>query len=940
MFHCNECDKSYATQNSLARHRHNHRRTRQHVCSTCNVIFYRRDLLSRHLKLHEKEAASGKTGTAVARQAPRRRCHTACLRCRELRVKCSGVQPCTSCADTGSHCDYAPNNRVSRQIRPESREASGEDQEDVDGLGDDINQIDSEMLDPNHGAASNWREIHQLGTFPSTAVPVLGAYQGSQTHFTAEAGPSPSGHLPVNEIAMSYSVVPDFAAIADHGTFGLDVDNQYTSGIDHDPHVPEGLMDLDPLYTDTVQWPTLHESLFLSGRPMTSPDIFEYSDLDFNGQFFFGDTTSQIPSQSAGFDFGTLDASTQSHMRVQTGLVASNASGSEDTESLVVNKTVLERGRGSRATAATGSFPQNSKVSDDTHSDQTQVVNELVTFASCYSNSSTRQPEPPEYWKGMSGTINVAFHLDSPTNGPQESILSHFVDLYLKHFGPLWPLISLQNLDLDQIHPLLYLVLTSIGAMYGGPAACKYGVCMHNSVRVPLTMAVEPDDGHENALWLAQARLLTQVAALYFGQTKAFSYSQHLVALLVAQARRMDLFSSRPAKLAMKRFRSSKGSMPDADRLDLWLQLEARRRLAFGIFRGAMYLSVLLHTTPLVLLEEIDLEFPSSNAVWRGEPMDPRVCLQMIENDRSPSAEMRASDIYRIAMDRYEPLPPLDPASHELLIFGFQWPVWQFSRDQGMFYRLTGQADQVFDPHRASEGPSYSGTALGAPGLAANFAETELLDRSPRKMQDLRADSLRFRTALQKWEHALPLVKTFVQMETDRSSVLSGLILYHLGYVRLNAPIEDLHQIQYRLADNRALDDDLVDEARKWANSPSGRVAAERACTIWSLISREAVAAKDRRAKFNLLAFTALHHCAVLLWTFAGANKQTDQASSPKLLLKPPSDSGTPIMISKSDCSRMLASFIQLYDLVSPARWSSFARAVDVLRKCEFPGGW
>lgn len=819
---------------------------------------------------------------------------------------------------TGSQCDYsAPNNRVSRQLRSDSLFVSENDQGALGGAEEDTEIANGEVTDHDIIAICDLREVNQPSACASSIAPAMGVY---------------------NDTA-----IPNFGSTPNHS---IDHENQCPPGVDRELHPLDVLMDMDSFGANTVPWSLLHENLFMSDAPITYSGNFDYPGLDFNAQSLLGDSAAYLPPQEAVFNLGERNATIYPAVEDQHTSTASLLTGLEQTRSLLASGSVSDVTQASRTESNTVNLqasgtsfqPQAMRQSDNAPMDQIQVVNEIVAYASNYSTSSMNQPRPALYWKAMSVRVNTVFKLGSRSEGPDQSRLQAFVDLYFEHFGPLWPLISLHNLEPDNLHPLLYLVLTSIGAMYGGPAANDYGIIMHSSVRVPLTMAAELEDGEDNPVWLAQARLLTQVAALYFGQSKAISYSQHLGALLVAQARRMDLFSSTPAQHAMKIFRSPTDSVSDVNRLDIWLQLEARRRLAFGIFRGAIYLSVLLHTKPLVLLEEIDLEFPSCNAVWRSRSMEPRVCLQIIDHERPPSSDMRASDIYRIAMDRLEPLPPLDPASQELLIFALQWPLWQFSRDRQMSNRLTGQPIQVFEALATVDARRPSHLASNAADLAASYTEIESLDLSSRKMLDLQVDSSRLAIALQKWERALPLVKTFVQTDVDRSSLLSSLILYHLGFVRMNAPIEDLHQIQYRLADNRPLNEDLVETVGRWANTASATVAAESACTIWSLISREAGIATKRRVKFNLVAFTALHHGAVLLWAFAGARRRMDEASSPRLILKPTGE--TPIMISKTDCPRMLASFIRLYDLVSPARWSSFARAVEVLRKQEFPSTW
>jgi hypothetical protein len=470
---------------------------------------------------------------------------------------------------------------------------------------------------------------------------------------------------------------------------------------------------------------------------------------------------------------------------------------------------------------------------------------------------------------------------------------------------------------------------------------------MHVQIRSSLAAAYEIDDGENDLLWLAQARLLTQVAALYFGQPKAFTYAQHLGVLLVAQARRMDLFSDVQAASFVRKISQMQGVASDQARFSIWMQLEARRRLAFGIFRADTYTSVLLHTKPLVSLEEIDLELPMCDTVWRGTRMAPELCMQIIEHDQTPGRELRASDIYRIALDQHEPLPPLDPFGHELLIFGLQYPIWRFSRDQKMFERLTGSEDRSAGTDKPATSP-LSATILTGPESVEVLnnafenrqqgntgSEAHRLESSVRVMADLELERRRLMSALDKWEQALPLVKTFVKTKVDRSSLLSGLILYHAGYLSLYAPLRDLHQIQYRLADKRPIDPDLVHSVRQWANSRRGRLAAERSCCIWSMIAREAQVASEKRVNFNLLAFATLHHGAVILWSYGEAHDFThenDTSGAPLVL-----EAAEVISIQHDESAKILNAFVELYDRISPARWSSFAQAASTLANHTFP---
>jgi hypothetical protein len=193
-------------------------------------------------------------------------------------------------------------------------------------------------------------------------------------------------------------------------------------------------------------------------------------------------------------------------------------------------------------------------------------------------------------------------------------------------------------------------------------------------------------------------------------------------------------------------------------------------------------------------------------------------------------------------------------------------------------------------------------------------------------------------SALQKWKQSLPFLRTLIQSDRDRGSLLSSLMLYHLSYLRLYAPIGDLHQIQYLLADDRPIEKDLIESVCQWANTTRAHLAAEHACTIWSLITKESRRSETVRAKSNLLAFTGLHHGAVVLWCYAGAHDPThDEKDNLSLNLDYPNNSQPSIPVQRSQTKSLLMSFVRLYDLISPARWPSFAKAAAKLSNQQFP---
>ncbi|CEN59945.1 hypothetical protein ASPCAL02386 [Aspergillus calidoustus] len=943
MFECTECGRRYARQNSLSRHLHNHRKSKGHACSECNVVFYRRDLLSRHMKLHTQSIPStrpsleGSVANTEGHHSHRKRCHTACTHCRTLRVKCSGTLPCANCLSTGRHCDYQ--HSAGRISHPQ-----GELGDPSPAPADEPEPVPPQSSPQNNVTFSYNEPTAQYQTLLTPDSALLASFPDAEP---VASSPAPGGGT---EPAASPSVA------------GVGLVTEVAQ-----PHIidlAEPFQDNPMLDLDILPWSLLHENLYL---PMEFDFVTTTSFLDHSAQ------SEQLPSDGA-----VADAMTIRQAGISPPLLFADSAQSGPHPDYSINAIL------------------------DTPSPH-RLVRNLIAYGLETHQGATQSAAARDhsaYWRSISNQVATAFQIFSVQD--PSTLLHHLADLYFANFEPLWPLFSPQNLHINQLHPLLFLVLTSIGAMYGDSACSHYGTMMHNQIRVCLAGPLELDDTDGDFTWLIQARSHTKVAALYFGQPKAFSFAQHLGALIVGQARRMDLFSSSYADACQRRLFQSGTPVSDQDRQALWLHLEGRRRLAFAIFRAETYTSVLLQKKPLLTMQDMHLTLPSCDAVWGSEKVPARLCLEMIKHDRTPSRHLMASDIIHIALEQDEPLPPLDPSAYEMLLFGLQSCIWRFSSDPAIFRRLTGAStgDNMWScptiapgdaQHHRRPPPHEPSTA--APAHSFGYPELHNLRHSSRKMQDLSNDYTRLLCALEKCEAALPLVRAFVYTSRDQMSLMSSLILLHLGHLLLYTPIDTLHQIQYLMADGKRPDPDLLQPAYEWANSPGAHRAAKRAVAIWSLIasassslssssstsSDPSLAASSSSSssssstlgggdeqilKFNLVAFLGLHHSAVLLWAYSGACESlgpgtigeergggvaqtatdTPPAGNTSLsrslslsLHAPRSPAETPILIHRRNAARVLECFVWAYTLISPSRWSSFAKAATALSDMAFP---
>lgn len=867
MYSCRVCDKTYRLRSSLTRHLRNHSLgSSQHVCPTCDVAFSRRDLLRRHSQIHDasgNQQSSSIAGNEPARSAARQRCHTACQPCREARVKCNAEYPCAQCISSNRECRFsAKTNRVSRTV--------------------EVNNAPEPCVSPGNGALGDGIGLYDASPETQRATIVSAAPNMLQS--------------PVSNIRS-----PIMQSISQ---------DDCLSTVDHMAMTEVDISWANSLPCATGSWPWLHEDLFLQGDAMlncteeTDTSYFTQFDLihDYPGLNapIDGAASQQVPnvhsatSKQAGFD---NPAATNPQMR-----------GGLPTEQ-------QERIEAQRPRPPDCSDHRSVTVLEE------KLVDELVAYPGNQANTKGSTLAQSLYWQHMSIRIAEAFRLDRCPSEDSKSLLFRMMDLYRTNFSPLWPMINGNDFNHNKLHPLLFLTVVSIGCMYGNTQECKLGNMLHECIRKHLT---EPFIGLENSendiLWLAQARLLTQVAALYFGQRRGFTYAQHLGAILIVQARRMDLFSSTGYEKA--------GNLFTEQEIAGWANNESRKRLAFGILRADIFASVLLNTRPLLSAEEIHLDLPTNDEVWENMdkiPQDQLVAL--LRAELSSTLGLPFCDLVRVAEDRGEALLNMNARGYELLLFGLQGRVWQFSHDRSMFTRLTGHPEGMA---RQTDSASSSITGRISASSSSNSDKLGIIFRG---MEDLRDDCHRTTQALQKWEQSFTAIRTTQGFGKDRTSVMSSMLLLHISYLRLCAPLADIHSAAYTIMENKHFEQAKLRVLFEWTKSSEAMRAVGHVRQIWSLLHHEISRRGTNKAKYNLLAFSGLHHAAVIIWVFAGSHKEQN-ADAPEL---PGWDESSPISLVRDNSQTLLRTVVSLYKRLIPRGWISFAAAAEKLALHPFP---
>jgi hypothetical protein len=241
-----------------------------------------------------------------------------------------------------------------------------------------------------------------------------------------------------------------------------------------------------PVDLDGMSWPWLHETLFLQNDPFAG---------------LFDDTALQ--NENAGvlsFD-GNAD---------EDGLAMAN-------EGPLIPSPSAE---------------DHPIASSDSNVALAEEADGLVEYATKATSEVANRAARRSYWRVSSRRLRPILHTNhvrTADDDDDDEHLMHQVILsdYMPKFNRLWPMFSRYHFDPDALHPMLYLVVVSIGSMYGSVHQKHFGTLLHTRLRRLLAgSSFDLENPEGDMIWLAHARLLTQVQGLYFGQKQGFSYAQ------------------------------------------------------------------------------------------------------------------------------------------------------------------------------------------------------------------------------------------------------------------------------------------------------------------------------------------------------------------------------------------------------------------------------
>ncbi|OCK81720.1 hypothetical protein K432DRAFT_294883 [Lepidopterella palustris CBS 459.81] len=570
------------------------------------------------------------------------------------------------------------------------------------------------------------------------------------------------------------------------------------------------------------------------------------------------------------------------------------------------------------------------------HTARKNATRSLIKSVFELSESASTRSERAQFWRKESIKIESVFELQGalPLDGSSSHILEYFVSLYFENFHPLWPLFWNHGLIFDDIQPYLYITLGSIGSIYVSKAAANFHVHTLDVLRMQLLLATFqhqlPDEP------LCQSLLLIQVATLYFGHRKAFSTAQQLGSIVVSLARKMNLFGENTAIIPELIARKA-ANAPCNDLIQTWIERETRKRLAFGIFRLEVFVSLLLGQRPLVSFEEVKCRMPCSDALWNNCENKDQLAQELLSLAEEQPAHVYC-DLIHIALDQDEELPNLSPTHLELLLFGLQLQVWRFSHDPGLMTRLGLSSDMKNAADRAVNFAVSQKSSSPRASPKRDPSGIDLLDHSRRHMHDLKADRARTFSSLRKWKRAMVANANRGHIKHQRNTLLASHLLFNLSFIRLRADLPTFHRIFLDVVKSEPSHASLA-AVHKWSKTSDGWDATEHACATWSLITTELERPQNSRASFNILSYVALLHAAAVVWVYAGTHTSPTTARLDMDHSAASDPKRTDLRLYRGNNRLLMLHFADLLRKIAPS-WttvSSFQTTVSIMAQNPIP---
>ncbi|KAF5551346.1 zinc finger rst2 [Fusarium mexicanum] len=195
---------------------------------------------------------------------------------------------------------------------------------------------------------------------------------------------------------------------------------------------------------------------------------------------------------------------------------------------------------------------------------------------------------------------------------PPTPVLNAWVQLYFEYFHPVMPILHKATFSSSKRHWLLIFTVAAIGAHFStikDAQACSRA--MHETIRRQSSTMCERQNSNGRELWMSQTILLNHIGLLYGGERRSLEIGEFLQALPVTLGRRKRLFTN---MFPVDKF--TQLQLPHAQKWQIWLLDEERRRAGFAIWLLDSAFSSHFDLTSLMRLSELQISLPQPDDRW------------------------------------------------------------------------------------------------------------------------------------------------------------------------------------------------------------------------------------------------------------------------------------------------------------------------------------
>ncbi|KAL1956773.1 hypothetical protein VTO42DRAFT_6827 [Malbranchea cinnamomea] len=592
---CSYCPSTFRRPEHLKRHTRIHTDGKAFRCEVCGRAFSRTDSLQRHRHLHNNENRneSGEISLTTVRVG-NSSAKVACGNCVVARSKCSGTLPCARCARRNLGCVY-------RQ-----RSAGGNAEEGLGSQGSSSTPRDNPQLNTGsdatmtgalHRSLDDGQLLGALVQHQSRAA--VGEASGGQTWYNQNT--SASGGF--GRGLLDTTAEPDFA--------------------DFHPQ----LLNADTL--SSINWLGIDpSSSYFDSQLNTQVPL---AAIPMSVQSVLSNPAVQLPSPNPPSIRSSGSVDDTNHRRASQPFI----SGSEEASHPSMTSTETTRrgeyyvdGDGGRE--PTGSKRRKLTRERDHHSiDSTTLYSADVLDGFPDSDLggivSTESPQcqiNTSAYDEMVSNFNRICVGDSCVFGsfksavfPSLLTLSMFVQLYFKHFHPVYPLIHVQTQGLHSTHWLLILAMAAIGSHYSESCAAEaYTLALHEFLRRAIAIQVERQRTPRPELWLVQAAFLNCIGLFYTGNRYLEVHAARAKSVLMSLCKQANLLDH-----------ACPGNEADSSQFDsvdsqwaVWGRQESARRTGYLIWLLDSILHCHFNVQLELSLEMCQAPLPCPEAVWEA----------------------------------------------------------------------------------------------------------------------------------------------------------------------------------------------------------------------------------------------------------------------------------------------------------------------------------